>query len=168
MGKQGLPPGRYDAVLDRHLAAAVAALADVSAETAPLDDAEQPHRLATHLAAVITQRLAQLEPDQRLAAVERLVQHLEAPDAAIEPPARLLRSIATEGGRHRAAPGVPLGQHDLLVNARGEPGLAAELKREVASADRIDLIVAFVRWYGVRLLVDELRDAIERGVQVRL
>ncbi|MCA1791776.1 MAG: DUF3427 domain-containing protein [Thioalkalivibrio sp.] len=63
---------------------------------------------------------------------------------------------------------MPLSQHDLLVNARGEPGLAAELKRELASADRIDLIVAFVRWYGVRLVIDELEGAILRGVPIRL
>ena len=65
-------------------------------------------------------------------------------------------------------PDIPLSEHDLLVNARGEPHLAAELKKEIASADRIDLIVAFVRWYGVRLLIEPLEEALRRRVPVRL
>ncbi len=168
MGNEGLPPGRYDAVLDRRLAEALAGLEDLSAQTVAIEDADQPHRLAAHLAQVITQRLAELEPAQRLAAVEGLLHHLDIPDAVLDPPARLLRSVAANPSQHRPAPGVPLSQHDLLVNARGEPGLASELKRELASADRIDLIVAFVRWYGVRLVKDELESAILRGVPIRL
>ncbi len=54
------------------------------------------------------------------------------------------------------------------MNARGEPHLALELRREIASADGVDLIVAFVRWHGVRLLLADLERAIQRGAPVRL
>ncbi len=37
-----------------------------------------------------------------------------------------------------------------------EPGLAHALAHEIPSADSIDLLCAFVRWHGLRLLADPL------------
>lgn len=39
-----------------------------------------------------------------------------------------------------------------MTNARTEPTLAAELRAELASADHVDLLWAFVKWQGLRLL----------------
>jgi HKD family nuclease len=65
-------------------------------------------------------------------------------------------------------PQTPLSQDALLVNAPHEPGLASELRRELASADRIDLLCAFIVWSGIRLFLEDLRQARRRGVQVRV
>ncbi|HSK22996.1 MAG TPA: DUF3427 domain-containing protein [Egicoccus sp.] len=169
MGDEGLPPGRYDAIVDARLERLVATLLAAAVQTDEVDDAEQPERLADQLAEAARRRLAAItDPAQRLALVNGLLEQLEEPDAAVVAPARRLVSVAPPPSRHAVGPDIPLSQHDLLVNARGEPHLAAELKKELASADRIDLIVAFVRWYGVRLIVDELQAAVQRGASVRL
>ncbi len=65
-------------------------------------------------------------------------------------------------------PGIPLSQSALLVNARDEFRIGAELKKEIKSADRIDLICSFIKWSGLRLIKDELKDRIEKGVDVRV
>jgi superfamily II DNA or RNA helicase/HKD family nuclease len=44
----------------------------------------------------------------------------------------------------------------------------AELASEIPSADRIDIIMAFVRWAGVRMLAEPLKAAAARGVPIRL
>ncbi len=94
------------------------------------------------------------------------------PETRIVDPPTVLDGIPTIGPLGDASlptrPDIPLSQHDLLVNARGEPHLAAELKKEIASADRIDIIVAFVRWYGVRLLIEPLEEALRRHIPIRL
>jgi len=46
---------------------------------------------------------------------------------------------------------------DLLVNARGEPRVGNALELEIPSADAIDLLCAFVRWNGLRILDSPLR-----------
>ena len=134
-----------------------------------LEAAEQPRRLAAHVADVLARALGTVDDDDRLALVNALIARIGETDADVVEPPRLLEAVtAAPGASPPDAPDIPLSQHDLLLNARGEPHLAAELKKELASADRVDLIVAFVRWYGVRLIVDELEAAIARGVPVRL
>ena len=61
------------------------------------------------------------------------------------------------------APLVPLSAADLLVNARGEPALAHALAGEIPSADRIDLLCAFVRWHGLRVLPRPFGSALPYG-----
>src|SRR5690625_2737684 len=49
-----------------------------------------------------------------------------------------------------------------------DPQLGSELRLEMASADRIDLLCAFVQWSGIRVLEPALREAAERGVPIRV
>ena len=65
-------------------------------------------------------------------------------------------------------PSTPLSDAALLTNAHGEPGVGHEIRAELASADRVDVIMAFVKWYGLRLFEDRLKTARERGVPLRL
>jgi superfamily II DNA or RNA helicase len=65
-------------------------------------------------------------------------------------------------------PGIPLSQSALLVNARDEFRIGSELKKEIKSADRIDLICSFIKWSGLRLIKEELKERIEKGVEVRV
>jgi superfamily II DNA or RNA helicase/HKD family nuclease len=168
MGAEELQPGRYDAVVDRRLSELAARLAD-HVWLGDLEAAEQPRRLAAHVAGVLSRALGAGDEDDRLTLVNTLVARIGEAEARVPAPPRLLEAVTAEPGTPPPeAPDIPLSQHDLLVNARGEPHLAAELKKELDSADRVDLIVAFVRWYGVRLIIDELEAGIARGVPVRL
>ncbi len=89
-------------------------------------------------------------------------------------PARLLLAVARADQPGMASevfperPGIPLSQSDLLVNARDERGVGAEIKKEIASADRIDLVCSFIKWAGFRLVRDELGRWLEQGGQMRV
>lgn len=169
----GVPAGRYDTLITRRLREAIARLEN-GHDSHTMDDADLPGRLAQHVGSLVQRRLERLaDPDQRLTLIEGMLDHLGQSDERPERPPTILHAVhapAPLGNPWTAAgPDIPLGLHDLLVNAHGEPHLAAELKKEIASADRIDLIVAFIRWSGARLVIDDLRRvAHERGVPVRL
>ncbi|MFN2240558.1 MAG: DUF3427 domain-containing protein, partial [Thermoanaerobaculia bacterium] len=54
------------------------------------------------------------------------------------------------------------------MNTRGERNVGSLLLSEIESADRIDLIVAFIRWSGLRLFEEKLREFLELGRKLRV
>ena len=65
-------------------------------------------------------------------------------------------------------PLTPLLDTTVLTNAPGEPAVAHEVRAEVPSADRVDVLMAFIRWSGVRALVEALRRHCQFGKPLRV
>lgn len=65
-------------------------------------------------------------------------------------------------------PAVPLTQAALLVNAAGDLNMSAEISKELASADRVDLICSFLKWSGYRILEPALSALHARKGQLRV
>ncbi len=65
-------------------------------------------------------------------------------------------------------PLTPLLDTTVLTNAPGEPAIAHELRAEVPSADSVDVVMAFIRFSGVRSLIDVLRRHCRNGRSLRV
>jgi superfamily II DNA or RNA helicase/HKD family nuclease len=70
--------------------------------------------------------------------------------------------------RFPARPDIPLSSSALLVNGRNQPRIGIEVQKELDSADRVDLLCAFVKWYGVRVLEDHIEAFTRRGGRMRV
>ncbi len=150
-------------------------LIDERLEVSELDPAEAPSRLALFARDQIRIGLDDDQPSSDQAATVNEVLRLLDPESldAIDLPARVLEGIkpvSTTGSvvDLPTRPATPFSQSDLLVNAEGQPNIGSELKAELASADRVDLICAFVIWSGVRQLREALEGVVRRGGQVRV
>ena len=179
-----LQPGIYEALLTELLARRLPSDKRLY-RLAELDGADAPQLLVRHIASIIevALRASSLEaiPARQVELCNRLIDVLaqEAePDLGssdlIDPRAQQLLEVLRAPETPLAQlevlprPTVPLSQNALLVASKQEPSLAAELKRELASADRVDLLCAFVRWSGIRVLMEALRKARTRGVPLRV
>ncbi len=173
-----LVPGAYDRLVDRRLAVALRDLGALEADVRDLEDAEVPDRIAAHLHEHLRRELRRHpDRDDQLALARRVVAATSpSPDtedhpAELDDPLRLLtrvRPALLPGEEPDPLPLIPLSESDLLVNAKDEPRLGDALLRELATADRVDVIVAFVKWAGIRLLLPALDQLAEHGVAVRL
>jgi superfamily II DNA or RNA helicase/HKD family nuclease len=174
-----LRPGPRDHLITRELVRQLELLAAELREEAALDPAEGPERLARHAMGEIARQLAD---DESAESQARRVNALLRPFVAdaddwdgaevVLPPRVLLgikrRSSLGDPIPLPPLPETPFGQSDLLVNAEGQPNIGSELKAELATADSVDLICAFVIWTGVRHLRDSLAELVARGGRVRV
>jgi HKD family nuclease len=69
---------------------------------------------------------------------------------------------------HIERPLTPLLDTTVFTNAPGEPTVGHELRAEIHSADAIDIVMAFIRWSGVRPLTDALRRHCRDGKPLRV
>jgi superfamily II DNA or RNA helicase/HKD family nuclease len=66
------------------------------------------------------------------------------------------------------APLIPLLDTTLLTNAPGEPRVGHQIGREIHSADRIDVVMAFIRRSGITPLAEALRSHCRVGRSLRV
>ncbi|WP_134772760.1 DUF3427 domain-containing protein [Ornithinimicrobium flavum] len=165
--------GVYEKLITAQLRATLQSL-ETEHEAAVVPDAEAATVLSRHVGEVLSRRLSGIRTDeQRLALVNKILQQVEHESDEVLPPTSQLVAVVNAQGPGtpssiRTRPATPLSDAALLTNARGEPNLGAEVKAEMASADEVDLLLAFVKWHGLRLLTPELKSLRDRGVPLRV
>jgi superfamily II DNA or RNA helicase/HKD family nuclease len=117
--------------------------------TSDPDPATLTNQLAANLGAELLARYELLTPAELLTGILPISDGLTAPVLPDRPQ-------------------VPLTANELLVNDRKQPSIGSQLKAELQSATRVDLICAFIMWSGVVTLLDELRGVVGRDGAVRV
>ena len=100
---------------------------------------------------------------QRLSSVQG-ARVVPPPVDLIAPPARVLHAL------HRTPqgpqpPSLGLSAPWLFTAGKGSPSLLQEIRRELASSDRVDILVSFITVSGVRKLLDVLQQVTSQGAQ---
>jgi superfamily II DNA or RNA helicase len=181
-----LKAGLHEALLTAGLAAALGELPadELIAKPTALLDAESADRVSRHVAKLLARAIDAAPENQRAetavtlarAVIERLVTTVGSRldltrEIPVEPGSvlqALLRRRPDGSEETIERPLTPLLDTTLLTNAPGEPAVGHELRAEVASADAIDLVMAFVRWSGVRPLTGVLRRHCQDGRPLRV
>lgn len=180
----GIERGLYEQLISEELEARLRQLDGQLALTRDdLRPAEAADRIALHVARAVEHALSGVGERERAAKGLELARlllssmqaKLQNYDAIADLPvleASVLRAILQRlpDGRPRLLPHpqIPLLDTALLTNAPGEPTVGSQIQSEIHSADRIDVVMAFIRRSGILPLLDALRQHCQEGRPLRV
>lgn len=184
-----LHPGLYEQVINNTLNSELSEVPEVRKSTAPIDTAEASKVLAQYLTDVVQKELenvqdngggieAQIQLANEIVSTIQTTTHepnfaLLGVDQRAEQLLALLRDndprlAAGKSAKEMVRPETSIAQSSLFTGAIHEPQMYTELKKEIVSADRIDMLVSFIKWSGLRLIMDELRQFTQNGGELRI
>lgn len=172
-----LVPGIYEQPVDEALAELMRRYPDLRYVLHKIDDELSVELFADFVSELLKSALKSKKPADRLQLVNRLVELLSAQDgldylagSRLLAPPEVLTSVipACDPRENLPRTASPLSISTLLTGAAGDPSLDNELRLEMVTADRVDLLVSFIKWSGLRLLKQGFEDLQRRGVKVRI
>ena len=176
-----LGPGIYESVITHALEERLAQVAEhFEIEKKELDSEECHFTLALHLTKLIAGALASIRGEdqkrrqaqfcnQLLKVVGQHDRNFPVDAERIVEDLKYLLRIQDPNRRAIERPNTPLTNAALFTGTTSDLTLESELKKEIRSADRIDIICSFIKWSGIRLLLADLADFCgKEGTHLRL
>ena len=182
-----LHDGLYKQVINKALDTELAATDKLNL-TAPIDAAEASKVLAKYVAEVVERGLDNLRDNSgdlsaQVALANQIITTIqsetkEADFDALSVAERAERLLALYGRQNSiwaidekaqvVRPETSIAQSSLFTGAVHEPQMYTELKKEIVSCNRIDILVSFIKWSGLRLIMDELTTFTQNGGALRI
>ena len=178
-----LHPGLYEQLINYTLRQELETIPPERKSVMPVDPAEAAEVLSRYLAEATKKALSGMAEDRgdiadQVALVNQLISLLPETEGqsvdnhaeqlmallAEQDPALALGKTASDAVR----PETSIAQSSLFTGAVHEPQMFSELKKEIASADRIDMLVSFIKWSGLRLILEDLGAFVRRGGELRI
>lgn len=183
-----LKPGLYEQVINKELGREIDQATDQIKSVAPIDKAEASKVLAKYLTEIIEKGLENVKDkdgniDKQINLANKIVQIINAETQendfeglTVDQRAQQLLAIlnrqntiyAVNENAEVVRPKTSIAQSSLFTGAVHEPSMYTELKKEIVSADRIDMLVSFIKWSGLRLIIEELRSFTQHGGKLRI
>jgi len=172
-----IKPGLYEAIITQRLSDALKA-SGLEHERAKLGKDDAPALLAQFLSSLVLQTLESITEDdartKQLEVVNAILSTLERFNSALSDEKVQLTSEYLQGvksiGQNSlpSQPATPLSQSALFTGAPTKPQMGNELLAEMRSADRVDILISFIKNSGLRILQEGFNDLRNRNIPVRI
>lgn len=154
----------------------------------PIDKAEAAQLLSQHIGKTINHAFSLIKGEDviesQIDIANKIILFLkeelnkeEFEDDLIETEGKILKAVFTKVDAHftdldlhlkEITPYTRLIHSELFTGGNSGTTLESELRKEILSSDRIDLLVSFIKWKGIRILEKELREFTSRGGKLRV
>lgn len=187
---KSLSTGIYEQIINKKIITQLADIDPKRLDIKDIDHAEAASILTSYLEAIIKKSLeytaetstqdnpvnAQIQlANQIIQLINNTTQNTSILDNVVDKNGQQLLGIAPEESLHLIQknfhlprPATSLIETSLFTGAKAEPSMFHELKKEIISSDRIDMLVSFIKWSGLVLIFDELKEFSRRGGKLRL
>ena len=182
-----LHDGLYEQIINKGLDSELSGSGKLS-QTAPIDTAEASKVLAKYVAEVVERGLDNLKDNggdinAQVALANQIINTIIAETndsdfdslSVAERAEQLLALFdrqntiwAVDEKAQVVRPETSIAQSSLFTGAIHEPQMYTELKKEIVSCNRIDMLVSFIKWSGLRLIMDELISFTQNGGALRI
>ena len=179
--------GIYEQIISKALDEELAKT-DKLSQTAPIDSAEAAKVLSKYVAEVVERGLANVKDNggdisAQIALVNQIVSTIVThthdqryTEMSVAERAEQLLALFEKKNSvfaidEKAAiirPETSIAQSSLFTGAIHEPQMYTELKKEIVSCNRIDMLVSFIKWSGLRLIINELAEFAQKGGILRI
>ena len=182
-----LKDGLYEQVINKILDAELSTT-DKLSKTAPIDSAEASKVLSKYIAEVVEKGLDNVadnggDVNAQVALANRIISTImtetkeqDFDELSVAQRAEQLLALfdkrnsilALDEKTEIIRPETSIAQSSLFTGAIHEPQMYTELKKEIVSCNRIDMLVSFIKWSGLRLIMDELTTFTQNGGELRI
>ena len=183
-----LKNGLYEEVINKGLGEELDGSQDKLIKSAPIDKAEAAKILSKYITQVVERGLdnivdnggdiqSQIELANKIVSTiktetrESDFDSLSVDKRAEQLLALLDKTNSIYGINEKAEivrPVTSIAQSSLFTGAVHEPQMGTELKKEIASCDRIDFLVSFIKWSGLRIIYEDLKTFTCNGGKLRI
>lgn len=183
-----LKPGLYEQVINRKLATLLDTDGENFVKTEPIDKEEAAKILAKYIYEIVEEGLQNVKDkygdiESQVEFINKIINAIAAElgDDAVDMLSvdrraeQLLALLSKKNNIHSinkkidvVRPETSIAQSSLFTGAIHEPSMFSELKKEILSCDRIDMLVSFIKWSGLRLIIEELKSFTDTGGKLRI
>lgn len=183
-----LKDGLYEQVINNKLDTELAECSEKFSTTASIDKAEASKVLSKYLTEVVEKGLDNIidnggDISSQVELVNKIVSVIkdetresDFSEMSVAERAEQLLSLfdkknsllALNENADIVRPETSISQSSLFTGAIHEPQMYTELKKEIVSCNRIDMLVSFIKWSGLRLIMDELTTFTKNGGELRI
>lgn len=178
MSEKKLRPGLYEQVINNDLAKQLKQISEDCQASEEIDDAEAPKILSQYLQTILEKKMQSIQENKGSVAdfTNQIISciHPEDDEETITDPARELLALTdsvqaiSKKAKDMERPETSLSQSSLFTGARNEPQLYSEFRKEIPSCTEVILLVSFIKWGGLRMIMDTLRSFTEKGGRLRV
>ena len=183
-----LKRGIYEQVRNREISKEIDANNDIITKLEKIDQAESSTILAKYITEIIEKGLNQIHDNKdsvknKIDLTNKIVNIIaeatgdeEIGDLSVDDRAEQLLAVLDSKDNINTIvkstdiirPETSISMTSLFTGSGHEPSMFTELKKEILSCDRIDMLVSFIKWSGLVKIIEELREFTQNGGKLRV
>ena len=182
-----MKPGLYEQIINKEMDEELEQIPEERKYREKVDSAEASKVLAAYVTEILQRKMDSINESFGDDSLEKQIEYINKVISVVDDESKDLTMIESTGeqilsimsdkderlllgkkAKDLKRPVTSIAFSSLFTGAVEEPQMLNELKKEIESADRIDMLVSFIKWSGLRELLEEIKEFTGKGGKLRV